>query len=153
MLVERRHRRSSVALAGLAAMMASAWLATARAGDHPALLPWPTADQPAYPNSPFHGAIDGDGRIIPCRCRFQGKEFRLGEEVCLSTPTGDVLARCDLMQNNTSWIPTVTPCTLSRAPTDNGQASAAAESGSIDVLDGHHAVEHERHAIAWHPGN
>jgi hypothetical protein len=79
-------------------------------------LPRPTADKPAYPTSPFHGVLDGNGQVIPCRCRFQGREFRLGEQVCMSTHLGTVLTRCDLDQNNTSWIPTPTPCTTSQTP-------------------------------------
>lgn len=31
----------------------------------------------------------------------------------MATAVGVVMARCDLMLNNTSWIPTQTPCTLS----------------------------------------
>jgi hypothetical protein len=87
---------------------------------------WPTADRPAYPSSPYHGAIDGDGRVIPCRCRFQGREFRLGELACMSTPTGTVLTRCDLLMNNTSWVPTETPCTVSQAPAADGATRLAA---------------------------
>ncbi len=79
-----------------------------------------TVDQtvlaPAYEGSPFRGVRDGNGRIIPCRCRFQGREFRLGETVCMSTHVGTVITRCDLLQNNTSWVPTGTACTISRAP-------------------------------------
>ena len=60
--------------------------------------------------------VDGNGRVIPCRCRFGGQEFRVGEEVCMSTPSGVVLARCDLLQNNTSWVPMHTPCTVSLGP-------------------------------------
>ena len=72
-------------------------------------------DPPAYPSSPWHGLIDGDGNPIPCRCRFDGKEWRLGELVCMSTHVGTVLTRCDLVQNNTSWVPTTTPCTTSQS--------------------------------------
>jgi hypothetical protein len=79
-------------------------------------MPWPSADKPAYPTSPYHGVLDGNGQVIPCRCRFQEHEFRVGEEVCMSTHVGVVIARCDLLQNNTSWVPTGTPCTISRAP-------------------------------------
>jgi hypothetical protein len=75
-----------------------------------------TVQAPAYEGSPFHGARDGNGRIIPCRCRFQGREFRLGETVCMATPVGTVITRCDLLQNNTSWVPTGSACTISRAP-------------------------------------
>ena len=98
--------------------------------------PWPAPDRPAWPSSPFHGMRDGDGQIIPCRCRFQGQEYRLGEEVCMSTHTGIVLTRCDLLLNNTSWIPTGTPCTISRlhtlptAPTAATNARLAAPAHS-----------------------
>ena len=81
------------------------------------------AEQPAAPNaaseeawrtSPFHGAINGaTGQPIPCLCRFREKMFKLGERVCMQTPNGIVLARCDLMQNNTTWVPTTEHCTIS----------------------------------------
>ena len=70
---------------------------------------------PAWPTSPFHGVISGaTGEAIPCRCRFQGNAYRLGDTVCMSTPLGVQFARCDLILNNTSWIPTGVPCTVSR---------------------------------------
>lgn len=71
--------------------------------------------RPAWPTSPFHGVIDGfTGKPIPCRCRFQGTTYALGTTVCMNTPLGQQLARCDLFLNNTSWVPTGTPCTMSR---------------------------------------
>ena len=82
------------------------------------------SDAPAYLTSPYHRANDGNGRIIPCRCRFQGQEFRLGEVVCMSTHVGVVLARCDLMLNNTSWVPTETACATSQAPVATGDQFA-----------------------------
>jgi len=73
---------------------------------------------PAWPGSPFHGVISGaTGQPIPCRCRFNGGEFKLGETVCMNTHLGVQLARCDLFLNNTSWVPIGVPCTLSRLPT------------------------------------
>ena len=69
---------------------------------------------PAWPTSPFHGVISGaTGEPIPCRCRHQGSAYRLGDTVCMSTHLGVQLARCDLVLNNTSWIPTGVPCTMS----------------------------------------
>jgi hypothetical protein len=59
---------------------------------------------------------NGYGQVIPCRCRYRGQEYRLGEVVCMQTHMGTVLTRCDLFMNNTSWIPTTDPCTVSRAP-------------------------------------
>ena len=72
----------------------------------------------AWPTSPFHGVISGaTGEPIPCRCRFKGGEVKLGETVCMETPLGVQLARCDLFLNNTSWVPLGVACTLSRRPT------------------------------------
>jgi len=69
---------------------------------------------PAWPSSPFHGVISGaTGEPIPCRCRFQGSAFALGAEVCMRTHLGVQLARCDLFLNNTTWVPTGVPCTIS----------------------------------------
>ena len=69
----------------------------------------------AWRTSPFHGVISGaTGEPIPCRCRFQGTAYRLGDTVCMTTHLGVQFARCDLILNNTSWIPTGVPCTMSR---------------------------------------
>ena len=93
------------------------------------VIRWPSADQPAYPTSPYHGALNGDGQVIPCRCRFRGRDYRLGELACMATPSGEMLVRCDLMLNNTSWVPTTTPCTLSLLPRQLGGRRIAAVAG------------------------
>jgi hypothetical protein len=68
----------------------------------------------AWKSSPFHGTINGaTGKAIPCFCRFQGRDFRLGASVCMQTHLGVVIAKCDLLLNNTTWAPTDQPCTLS----------------------------------------
>ncbi len=67
----------------------------------------------AWRTSPYHGAIDGSGKPIPCLCRHRGRSYNLGEKVCLQMPDGVVLARCDMFQNNTSWIATGEACALS----------------------------------------
>lgn len=67
---------------------------------------------PNYPTSPHRGVIDGwTGKPIPCRCRFDGQSFELGSIVCMSTHLGIVLTRCDIVGNNTSWMPSREPCT------------------------------------------
>ena len=76
------------------------------------------ADGPVYEEawrtSPFHGAISGaTGQPIPCLCRYRVRTFKLGEQVCMSTPNGVVITRCDMFLNNTSWVPTNEPCTIS----------------------------------------
>jgi hypothetical protein len=69
----------------------------------------------AWRTSPYHGAINGaTGKPIPCICRFQGRDFRLGASVCMQTHVGIVITRCDLSQNNTSWIPTGEACVMSQ---------------------------------------
>ena len=76
--------------------------------------------RPNWPSSEYHGKIDGNGNAIPCRCLFRGQSFKLGTTVCMSTHKGTVLAECDLVQNNTSWVPTDEPCTISsvKSPLD-----------------------------------
>lgn len=83
--------------------------------------PSAAAEQPveAWRTSPFHGAISGaTGKPIPCLCRYKGRDFQLGERVCMQTQNGIVLTRCDLFLNNTTWVPSDEPCTMSRAPLD-----------------------------------
>jgi len=105
-------RAARVLALGLA-LVATAGSAAAQTG---ADATGPATAQPNYLTSPFHGARDGDGRVIPCRCRSGGHDYRLGDLVCMQTVVGIVLARCDLQDNNTSWIPTGTPCQLSQLP-------------------------------------
>lgn len=85
---------------------------------------------PSWPASPFHGVISGaTGEAIPCRCRFRGNAYRLGDTVCMSTHLGVQLARCDLLLNNTSWVPIGVPCTMSLLPrrqADDGRAGPTA---------------------------
>ena len=104
-----------LASAVIAAAMTLALLAPTGAVEQSASGTATSGPLPAWPTSPFHGVIsDATGEAIPCRCRFQGNAYRLGDTVCMSTPLGVQFARCDLILNNTSWIPTGTPCTMSR---------------------------------------
>ena len=70
----------------------------------------PTPDPRITPGQ----VIDGWGMPIPCRCRFQGHAFQLGDIVCMDTHIGTVLTRCELFMNNTSWMPSQQPCTISQ---------------------------------------
>jgi hypothetical protein len=72
--------------------------------------------RPNWPSSEYHGKIDGNGNPIPCRCLFRGQSHKLGTTVCMNTHKGTVIAECDLVQNNTSWVPTDEPCTISQVP-------------------------------------
>jgi hypothetical protein len=48
-----------------------------------------------------------------CTCRAQGRDFTLGQSVCLATPKGARIATCAMVLNNTSWQITETPCVVS----------------------------------------
>ena len=48
-----------------------------------------------------------------CTCRAQGRDFTLGQSVCLATPGGARIATCAMVLNNTSWQLTETPCVVS----------------------------------------
>lgn len=72
----------------------------------------------AWRSSPFHGVPNAaTGNKIPCVCVYRGRDYRLGELICMNTHVGTVIARCDLNLNNTTWAPTEEPCTVSRATT------------------------------------
>jgi hypothetical protein len=51
-----------------------------------------------------------------CTCRFQGRDYDLGQNVCLTTPKGARMATCGMVLNNTSWQFSETPCVVSKAP-------------------------------------
>jgi hypothetical protein len=102
-----------------------------------ASLPWPSrAETPApgeaWRSSPFHGVPNAaTGRNIPCVCVYRGKEYRLGEAVCMNTHLGTLVTRCDLSLNNTTWAPTTEPCTISMRTPHKAPQFACAPSAPI----------------------
>ena len=99
----------AIVCAGSITLLAGAWPAQAEAPSDQSDEVWRT--------SPYHGAIDGaTGLPIPCLCRFSGRDFKVGERVCMTTAQGVVITRCDLFQNNTTWVPTKEACTLASRP-------------------------------------
>jgi hypothetical protein len=54
-------------------------------------------------------------RLPPCTCRAKGREFQMGESVCLDTPDGPRLALCVMDQNVSSWRRTPAACPSARA--------------------------------------
>lgn len=49
-----------------------------------------------------------------CTClTTEGKRVEKGEVACLHLPTGDALARCDTVLNNTSWTKLREGCEVS----------------------------------------
>ena len=51
-----------------------------------------------------------------CTCRARGRDFTLGQSVCLATPKGARIATCAMVLNNTSWQFTEAPCVVSQLP-------------------------------------
>jgi hypothetical protein len=47
------------------------------------------------------------GMTVPasadCECLANGRVFKHGEVACLTLPTGQMLAQCDMVLNNSSW--------------------------------------------------
>jgi hypothetical protein len=74
-----------------------------------------------------------------CTCRFQGRDFELGQNVCLPTPKGARVATCGMVLNNTSWQFTETPCVVSDARPQ-------------DVVEPARAAAHDHHHHAHRHG-
>ncbi|HEX2255689.1 MAG TPA: hypothetical protein VHG92_03120 [Afifellaceae bacterium] len=47
-----------------------------------------------------------------CTCRAKGVVADQGELVCLATPQGERMARCDKVLNNASWTFLEQPCSV-----------------------------------------
>ena len=45
-----------------------------------------------------------------CTCRAKGTDYEVGALICLSTPDGSTMARCEMVLNNTSWTFLKAPC-------------------------------------------
>jgi len=65
-----------------------------------------------------------------CTCRSQGRDYELGQSVCLQSPKGARIATCGMVLNNTSWQFTETPCTVSAMPQAPAPPSHTASSHS-----------------------
>ncbi len=40
---------------------------------------------------------------INCTCRYKGQDIPEGQTICMQLPTGNVLATCGRVLNNTAW--------------------------------------------------
>jgi hypothetical protein len=74
-----------------------------------------------------------------CTCRFQGRNYDVGQNVCMGTPSGARIATCGMVLNNTSWQFSETPCVVSTATPAQPSAKAAAHDHSS------HSHSHHRH--------
>jgi len=64
----------------------------------------------------FAAAMPVAPAAADCTCRAQGRDFELGESICMVTPRGPRLATCGMVLNNTSWRISTTPCVISTRP-------------------------------------
>lgn len=55
-----------------------------------------------------------------CTCRARNVEAQEGQTVCVRTPNGSQMARCEKVLNNTSWRFLGTPCPVSENQPDQG---------------------------------
>lgn len=55
-----------------------------------------------------------------CTCRARNVEAQEGQTVCVRTPSGSQMARCEKVLNNTSWRFLGTPCPVSENQPDQG---------------------------------
>ncbi|CUA84283.1 hypothetical protein Ga0061061_101328 [Chelatococcus sambhunathii] len=81
------------------------------------VLPAPLAGAQDMSRPPAHGAAGHSAAPgaaaplpLPCTCRAKGRDYELGEVVCLPTSAGPRLATCGMELNNTSWHVTSEPC-------------------------------------------
>ncbi|MCS0501501.1 hypothetical protein [Ancylobacter mangrovi] len=51
-----------------------------------------------------------------CTCRAGGRDYQLGQRVCLSGPSGPRMAVCGMNENVSSWIFAREPCNVSLRP-------------------------------------
>lgn len=53
----------------------------------------------------------GAGKDHACTCVFKDGTAQEGDVACIDTAKGKQLARCDMVLNNTAWVPLDKPCT------------------------------------------
>jgi len=69
-----------------------------------------------------------------CTCRAEGVEATLGQTVCLRTPAGLRLARCEMVLNNTSWKFLDGPCPQASRADERSLATAMSFAPETPVL-------------------
>jgi len=108
-----KRRHLAIVWCSMVVLTLTSLVLIARAGESGGPPVAPLESPPSYPGSQYHGQLNGDGNVIPCRCRFRGEQVMLGAVVCMETHVGTVLTRCDLRDGNTSWVPSNSPCIMS----------------------------------------
>ncbi len=50
-----------------------------------------------------------------CTCKYKGGDAKQGETACIKTTTGNTLARCEMVLNNSSWTVLNQPCDVEQS--------------------------------------
>lgn len=79
------------------------------------------------------GAAAADGGI-PCLCRYEGAYYAQGDCVCMRSSSGERLACCARVLNNSSWNFVTDGCDVSQNETLPPQLGASPDGGA-DPLD------------------
>ena len=51
--------------------------------------------------------------LPPCTCRAAGRDWLVGDSICLKTPNGERIAICTTDENVTTWRISPVPCATS----------------------------------------
>lgn len=78
------------------------------------------------------GAAAGEGEI-QCLCRYAGVYYAQGDCVCMTSSSGERLACCDRVLNNSSWNFVADGCDVARDEARPAQIGAAPD-GAADPL-------------------
>lgn len=70
-----------------------------------------------------------------CTCRAGGRDYTLGERICIAGPSGPRTAVCGMNQNVSSWIFDQEPCRISALPASHRLAAdERAPEGAVTIL-------------------
>lgn len=86
-------------------------------------------------------AVSAAAASADCTCRSQGRDYELGQSVCLQSPKGARIATCGMVLNNTSWQFSETPCVVSQTPPS-----------AVPPAAGHQHGDHHGHGAHTAPG-
>ncbi|QIB32746.1 hypothetical protein [Ancylobacter pratisalsi] len=95
----------------------------------------------AYPRPFSHAGVAAALLLLACgsaaadcTCRAGGRDYNLGERICIAGPSGPRAAVCGMNQNVSSWIFDQEPCRVSARP---ASLRLAADGGAMDGTTTH----------------
>ncbi|MEM1365916.1 MAG: hypothetical protein AAGH82_09215 [Pseudomonadota bacterium] len=55
----------------------------------------------------------------PCQCRSKEGKVDEGTVMCITTPSGEKLMRCEMVLNNSAWVPIANGCAVGNLDAPN----------------------------------